>query len=236
MLVSFINVSKEYKLDHSSAILPVKDISLSVSKGEFILISGRSGSGKTTLLNLMSGLIRPTRGKVLVEDEDLDKMSDKQVTFFRCQKIGFVFQFPSLVPTLNALENVIVPSLFGIHIQKNDASKRASTLLNNLGLSERLKAYPRQLSAGEQKRVVIARALMNHPELILADEPTSDLDTQTEQEIMALFRNIHAEGNTIIMVSHNLDLISYATRAFKMEEGTLKEITSKLFLEEQHYA
>ena len=227
MLVSFVNVSKNFYLDDNTIITPVQDTTLSVARGEFILISGRSGSGKTTLLNLAAGLVRPTRGKVLIDDSDLHKMTDRQLTSFRCQKIGFVFQFPSLIPTLNALENVIVPTMFRSREVKHDARERANSLLEMLGLSERIEAYPKQLSSGEQKRVVIARALMNHPELILADEPTSDLDEQTEREIMALFRTIHASGKTIIMVTHNLELVSYATRAFKMENSTLKEVAGK---------
>ena len=224
MLVSFVNVSKNFYLDDNTIITPVQDTTLSVARGEFILISGRSGSGKTTLLNLAAGLVRPTRGKVLIDDSDLHNMTDRQLTSFRCPKIGFVFQFPSLIPTLNALENVIVPTMFRSREVKHDARERANSLLEMLGLSERIEAYPKQLSAGEQKRVVIARSLMNHPELILADEPTSDLDEQTEREIMALFRKIHARGKTIIMVTHNLELASYATRVFKMEDSTLQEI------------
>src|SRR4030042_3130082 len=227
MLVSFVNVSKNFYLDDNTIITPVQDTTLSVDRGEFILISGRSGSGKTTLLNLAAGLVRPTRGKVLIDDSDLHKMTDRQLTSFRCQKIGFVFQFPSLIPTLNALENVIVPTMFRTREVKHDAHKRANSLLEMLGLSERMEAYPKQLSAGEQKRVVIARALMKSPELILADEPTSDLDEQTEREIMALFRTIHASGKTIIMVTHNLELASYATRTFKMKNSTLTAVAGK---------
>jgi ABC-type lipoprotein export system ATPase subunit len=225
MLASLINVSKEYHLDNT-VVTAIRNTTMSVSKGEFILISGRSGSGKTTLLNLIAGLVQPTQGKMLIDDFDLHKMSDRQVTSLRSQKMGFVFQFPSLIPTLNSVENVIVPTMFGSRVARHDARKRAKSLLEMLGLSKRTEAYPKQLSAGEQKRVVIARSLMNYPELILADEPTSDLDKQTEQEIITIFQKIHAEGKTIIMVTHNLNLVPYASRAFEMDNGILKEVTN----------
>jgi ABC-type lipoprotein export system ATPase subunit len=227
-MISFVNVGKNYYLDDKTVISPVHDTTLNVNAGEFILISGRSGSGKTTLLNLVAGLVRPTMGKVLIDNFDLQKMTDKQLTSFRCQNIGFVFQFPSLLPTLSVLDNVIVPTMFDLRDGKHDEHERATELLKMLGLSEKKKVYPRQLSAGEQKRVVIARSLINCPRLILADEPTSDLDEKTEREIMAIFRTMHVEGKTVIMVTHNLELVSYATRAFKMENGTLTEIIGKV--------
>ena len=206
-------------------VTPVRHVSLTVARGDLIIIVGRSGSGKTTLLNLAAGLVKPTSGEVFIGDANVRNMNDKQLSLLRNRKIGFVFQYPSLLSSLNALENVALPASFGPGQRRRNANARASELLELMGLSERLESYPRQLSAGEQKRVVIARSLMNAPEVVLADEPTSDLDEQTEQEIMTLMRQIHAEGVTIMIVTHSLELMRYATRALRMEDGVLTDIT-----------
>lgn len=206
-------------------VTPVRHVSLTVARGDLIIIVGRSGSGKTTLLNLAAGLVKPTSGEVFIGDVNVRNMNDKQLSLLRNRKIGFVFQYPSLLSSLNALENVALPASFGPGQRRRNANARASELLELMGLSERLESYPRQLSAGEQKRVVIARSLMNAPEVVLADEPTSDLDEQTEQEIMTLMRQIHAEGVTIMIVTHSLELMRYATRALRMEDGVLTDIT-----------
>lgn len=226
-MISFINVTKDYRLDEQTTVTPVSDVSLEVKPGEFILIIGRSGSGKTTMLNLAGGLIKPTKGEVLIDNINLWKMDDKKLSSFRSEKIGFMFHFPSLLPSLTVMDNVIVPTIFGPKNGKDGAQKRAKDLLEGLGLAERLVAYPRQLSAGEQRRVVIARSLINGPSLLLADEPTGDLDVQTEQEIMAWFRNIQKSGITIVMVTHSLELIPYASRAFRMENNKLNEVTAR---------
>jgi ABC-type lipoprotein export system ATPase subunit len=221
MKIEFKNVTKKYQLDGLTTITPVRDIILDISSGEFIIIIGRSGSGKTTLLNLAAGLLKPTSGEVLVDDVKISAMTEDQLSLLRSQKIGFIFQFPSLLPSLTIMENVVVPTAFGLKPNKQDICNRANDLLNTVGLAERKGVYPKQLSAEEQKRAVIARSLINRPEVILADEPTSDLDVQTEQEIMALLREIYHSGVTFIMVTHSLELILYATRAFKMENGSL---------------
>jgi ABC-type lipoprotein export system ATPase subunit len=215
------SVTKEYNLDGLTAIKPVEDITLDIAPGEFIIITGRSGSGKTTLLNLVAGLVRPTSGEVLVDNTNINAMTEDQLSVFRSQKIGFVFQFPSLLPPLTIFENVIVSTIFGSKRNKREIYERANSLLMTVGLAKRKDVFPRQLSAGEQKRAVIARSLINQPELILADEPTSDLDIQTEKEIMILLREIHQTGVTFIIVTHNLELIPYATRAYKMEDSSL---------------
>jgi ABC-type lipoprotein export system ATPase subunit len=188
-----------------------------------VIITGRSGSGKTTLLNLVAGMTRPTSGQVLLEGTDLWRLSDREQSQLRNRKLGFVFQFPSLLPSLTALENVVLPTMFA---GKNgpDPYERATQLLGEVGLQDKLASYPRQLSAGQQQRVVVARALTNGPELLLADEPTSDLDEQTEQEIMALFRAIHEKtGVTILLVTHTSQLISYGTRALRMSGGCITD-------------
>lgn len=223
-MISLEKVSKEYNLDDQTTVVPVNNVTLEVKPGEFILIIGRSGSGKTTLLNLAAGLVRPTSGIVRIDNINLQGMGDGQLSLLRGRQIGFVFQFPSLLSSLNIRENVVMPSMFGPADGHKQAYHRAEELLDMVGLSDRTTAYPRQLSAGEQKRVVVARSLINHPKVLLADEPTSDLDEQTEHEIMYLLREIHDKGCTIVMVTHSLELTPYATRVLKMEKGKLHEI------------
>ena len=161
-------------------------------------------------------------GKVLIDGTNLWDLTDQQQSFLRSQRIGFVFQFPSLLPTLTVLENVILPTVFGSKQEAAQAHDRATQLLQKVGLADKLAAYPRQLSAGQQQRVVIARALMNQPQMLLADEPTSNLDEKTELEIMDLFRDLHTSmGITIVMVTHMRQLVSYGTRAVEMANGQI---------------
>jgi putative ABC transport system ATP-binding protein len=224
-MLSFQNVTKDYQLDAETAITPVRDVSLTVEKGEFIVIIGRSGTGKTTLLNLAAGLVRPTSGQVTMDGQDLAKMTDKQVSSIRSQRMGFVFQFPSLLPSLTVKENVSLPSIFARESGQNSAGETAERLIAEMGLQGRQNVYPRQLSAGEQKRVVLARSLINQPQLILADEPTSDLDSRTEQEVMEILRRINSSGVTFMIVTHSLQLVGFASRAFKMENGALEQVS-----------
>lgn len=222
-MISLRYVTREFWLKGRSAVVAVRDVSLEVSAGEFVAIVGRSGSGKTTLLNLTAGLLRPTSGEVLIEDVTLDALGDSELARLRREKFGFVFQFPSLLPSLTVLENVVVPASLGMGRAGRDASWRAADLLGELGLTARFQAYPHQLSAGEQKRAVIARALINQPRILLADEPTGDLDQQTEKEVMSLLREINARGTTVLMVTHSLDTLPGADRAYRMEAGSLEE-------------
>ena len=226
-MISFKSVTKEFKLDDRTTITPVDSVDLEIDQGELIVIVGRSGTGKTTFLNLAAGLVRPTRGSVVVDGQDLSTMADREISSLRSQKIGFVFQFPSLLPSLTIRENVRLPSIFANGAGHKATSERAQELLGTLGLESKLDVYPRQLSAGEQKRVVIARSLFNEPRLILADEPTSDLDNHTEQEVMDILRRINSQGVTFLIVTHSLDLIAFATRAFEMDNGKLKQIRSE---------
>jgi len=200
----------------------VRNANFHVEKGEFVVITGRSGSGKTTLLNLVAGLTRPTMGEVRFDGIEVWKLPDKEQSLLRNQRIGFVFQFPSLLPSLTSLENVMLPRMFGPDNDQKEVEARAKQLLEQVGLADKLHAYPRQLSGGQQQRVVIARALMNEPELLLADEPTSDLDEQTEHEIMALFQEIHAQtGVTALLVTHAAELGRYGTRSIQMVGGEI---------------
>jgi len=221
-MIAFDKVTKIYPLTRDMRVTAVHDISLQVSPGEFVVVTGRSGSGKTTLLNLAAGLTQPTSGRILLDGQDLWQMSDRQRSLLRAQKVGFVFQFPSLLPSLTVQENVALPAIFRPDDARPDASDRARKLLDQVGLAPKAGVYPRQLSAGQQQRVVIARALFNQPEVLLADEPTSDLDEQTEHEIMDLFAQIHAQtGLTVVLVTHTTQLVSYGTRAVRMAEGQL---------------
>jgi putative ABC transport system ATP-binding protein/lipoprotein-releasing system ATP-binding protein len=221
-MITLAGVSKEYSLGKGSSVTALHGVSLEIVPGEFLIIVGRSGSGKTTLLNLSAGLTRPSAGTVLLDGTDLWSLSDKQQSFIRSQKVGFIFQFPSLLPSLTVYENVIFPAVFGTKLSPSQASDHAKQLLEKVGLAEKRTAYPRQLSAGQQQRVVIARSLMNQPEVLLADEPTSNLDEKTELEIMELFRDLHLSlGITIVMVTHTRQLVSYGTRAIEMAEGMI---------------
>src|SRR5712692_2230350 len=221
-MIELKSVSKHYRLSGDVLVKAVDDLNLTIQDGEFAMIGGRSGSGKTTLLSLIGGLTRPTKGSVHVDGVDLWSLNDTNQSRFRAEKIGFVFQIPSLLPTLNVLDNVKLPTMFS---REHDAvGERALALLEMVGLSEKAHAYPSQLSVGQQKRVALARALINGPEIVLADEPTSDLDEATELEIMKLLQKVHAEGPRIlVMVTHNLELVSYATQVRTMTNGALSE-------------
>lgn len=221
-MITLDNVTKIYTLSKEQTVTAVQEVNLEIAADEFLIITGRSGCGKTTLLNLAAGLTPPTSGRVLFEGVDLWSLTDRQRSLLRNQKIGFVFQFPSLLPSLTALENVGLPTTFSTNGARANTYERAAHLLETVGLADKLRAYPRQLSAGQQQRVVIARALFNQPEILLADEPTSDLDERTELEIMDLFQEIHGQtGVTIVMVTHTTQLISYGTRAIRMRVGQI---------------
>jgi ABC-type lipoprotein export system ATPase subunit len=221
-MISLNQVSKIYPLSKEVVVPAVQDVSLQVERGEFVVITGRSGSGKTTLLSLVAGLTWPTSGQVLLDGVEVWKLPDKEQSLLRNQKIGFVFQFPSLLPALTAVENVMLPATFGGVQDGKRAHERATHLLEQVGLSDKLSAFPRQLSGGQQQRVVVARALMNEPQLLLADEPTSDLDEMTEREIMEQFRHIHTEtGVTVLLVTHSAELGRYGTRAIRMADGEI---------------
>lgn len=200
----------------------VRGISLEVSAGKFLAVIGRSGSGKTTLLSMIGGLSRPNQGKVVLDGIDLWALSDDVRTEFRNQRIGFVFQFSGLLPTLRAIDNVALPALLGRTRDLLAAYAEAEELLTRVGLGNRLEAYPSELSGGEQRRVALARALINGPSLLLADEPTGDLDEETEAEIMALLLDLSRnEGTTLIIVTHNVALAQQANHVMRIREGSI---------------
>jgi ABC-type lipoprotein export system ATPase subunit len=224
-MISFQKVTRTFQLDARTSITPVKDVSLDIAGGEFIIITGRSGSGKTTLLNLAAGMVKPTSGQIRVDGINLSNMTDQQLSSMRNRKLGFVFQFPSLLSSLNVLENITLPGIFSQQREDKTIRERGLKLLTTLGLADKAAVYPRQLSAGEQKRVVLARSMINNPQVILADEPTSDLDEQTELEVMKLLRGINESGVTFLMVTHSMQLVPYASRSFNMENGVLSQVS-----------
>ncbi len=220
-MISLRHVSRTFQLK-DRVVEAVKDISLEVAKGEYVIISGRSGCGKSTLLNLVAGMVRPSSGEVILGDVEVWKLPDKKQAEFRNQKIGFVFQFNSLLPTLTVLENVLLPTIFGGSDQRQASHARAIKLLEEFGLVDKINDHPNQLSGGQQQRAVIARALINQPEVLLADEPTSNLDVRTEAEIMDLIKTLHSRtGLTILMVTHEPELIDFGTRSVFMDEGRI---------------
>ena len=221
-MIELRQVTKTFYRGKRGKQIPVKAvdrIDLKIDPGEFMVITGRSGCGKTTLLNLIAGLARPNSGQVFVDGVDIWTLKDEDLSALRSLKMGFTFQVPSLIPTLNVVDNVVVPTLFTSKEKQSDAYKRAGQTLEAVGLSHQKDAFPRHLSAGEEKRVVIARAIINNPQVILADEPTANLDEITEKEVMALLKKIHAEGTTIILVTHHPGLIEYGKRHLTMSDG-----------------
>jgi ABC-type lipoprotein export system ATPase subunit len=222
-VISVKNVTKIYK--HGSESLPVTavaDVNMEIQRGEFANIMGRSGSGKTTLLSMIGGLTKPTQGNVFIDNVDVWSLDDRKLSTLRNQKVGFIFQFSSLIPTIDVFDNLMLPAVFSK--VKYGVPERALELLEKVELDDKVDAYPSQLSSGEQRRIAIARALMSKPDIVLADEPTGDLDEDTEEEIMKLLQKINSEGATLILVTHNPDLTKYSNRIFKMSQGRVKEL------------
>jgi ABC-type lipoprotein export system ATPase subunit len=204
------------------AVTAVAGIDLDVEPGRFAAIIGRSGSGKSSLMAMLGGLSRPSDGTVTVDGTDIWRLSENALAAFRNGRIGFVFQFASLLPTLRLIDNVALPALLGKRRRSADLYARASSLLARMGLRDYLDAYPSEVSAGEQRRAVIARALINQPALVLADEPTADLDEQTEIEIMDELLGVNRElGTTLILVTHNLSLAEQAQQIVHIANGAV---------------
>jgi putative ABC transport system ATP-binding protein len=196
-------------------------VNLTVARGEFVALVGPSGSGKSTLLHMIGAMDTPTRGEVCLNEHSLGQMSDAERTRLRCHEIGFVFQTFNLLPTLNALENVeIALRLAGVPLQQRRL--RATALLERMGLEERMRHLPRQLSGGERQRVAIARALANQPSLLLADEPTGNLDSTTGEAIVALLRQLNSQGQTVVLVTHNSEVANQAGRVLRMRDGQIQ--------------
>ena len=212
------NLTKIYG-DGENAVHALRGINLTVEKGEFTAIVGTSGSGKSTLLHMLGGLDRPTTGKVMVDGKDIFSLSEEQLTIFRRRKIGFVFQSYNLVPVLNLYENIVLPlELDGKKIDRGYIDQIAETL----GLKDRLEALPNQLSGGQQQRVAIARALAGTPSIILADEPTGNLDSKTSQDVLSLLKVTSEKfGQTIVMITHTEEIAQMADRIIHIEDGCI---------------
>jgi len=211
---------------NGATVTAVERASLEVDRGDFVAITGHSGSGKTTLLSMLGGLSRPSSGRVLFEGDDLYRRDGDALSAYRSAHVGFVFQFASLLGALTVKENLLLPTRFHPSRRGADAlDARARELLEIVGVGEKADAYPAQLSGGQQRRVAIARAFMNEPQLILADEPTGDLDEETEAEVMKLFRAMNERsGTAVVLVTHDLELARQASRRARMHRGVLEEL------------
>jgi putative ABC transport system ATP-binding protein/lipoprotein-releasing system ATP-binding protein len=219
-MIELKDLSKTYRVSDRivNAVLPT---TLSIEQGDFVSIVGHSGSGKSTLLSLIGGIAKPDKGAVVIDGTNIREYDDRKLSKLRNDKFGFVYQFASLIPTLTAKENVLLPTVFGV--QKSDAD--AVRLLHQVGLGDKIDRYPSELSGGEQQRVAIARAFINSPQVILADEPTGDLDEETEAEIMAFFEKVKKEKKvTMIMVTHSSELALRAASRFRMKQGLLEKL------------
>lgn len=202
--------------------LPVlKGINMDILKNEYVALMGPSGSGKSTLMNMLGCLDTPTQGRYVLSGHDVSKMEDDALARVRNKEIGFVFQQFNLMPRLSALENVAVPLIYA-GVNKKDREDKARYMLERVGLGERYKHRPNELSGGQCQRVAIARALVNDPSLILADEPTGNLDTKTSIEIMDIFGKIHASGNTVVLVTHEEDIAAHARRVVRLRDGLIE--------------
>ncbi|MBL7150522.1 ABC transporter ATP-binding protein [Candidatus Microgenomates bacterium] len=220
MLLKLKNVSKIYQMD-SIQVKALDNISLEIKKGEFVSIMGSSGSGKSTLMHIMGCLDIPTAGKVIFEGEDVSRLNEAELAKIRNQKIGFVFQGFNLLPRTSALANVELPLIYTHLDNQKKEKKKAAEILKMVGLEKRKNHFPSQLSGGEQQRVAIARALVNNPLIILADEPTGNLDSKTGKEIMEIFQELNKKGNTIIIVTHEARIARCAQRIIKLKDGKI---------------
>jgi putative ABC transport system ATP-binding protein len=219
-LVRISNLSKVFKRDNEE-VIALEKCSLDISKGEFLALMGPSGSGKTTLLNIIAGIDRPTMGEVEVDGIRIASMSDRELAHWRNSHIGFVFQSFNLIPVLTAFENVELPLLL-TRLSKSERHEHVTTALRLVGLEDRMKHYPRQLSGGQEQRVAIARAIVTDPTLLLADEPTGDLDAHAAQEIMNLLERLNKEfGKSVVMVTHDARAAQHATSKRYLDKGVL---------------
>ncbi len=221
-ILSIKNLKKYYR-SGNGVVKALQGVNLEIRKGEFVAIKGRSGAGKTTLLNIIGCLDRPTEGEVRINNIDVLRLNDNELAEIRNRYIGFVFQSFNLIEKLNALENVMLPMIFaGVPYERR--KRRAKTLLRKVGLEKRMHHYPHQLSGGEMQRVAIARALANNPEILLVDEPTGNLDSITGLQIMEIFRKLNDKGSTIVLVTHDDEIASYAQKIYHMVDGKIKGV------------
>ncbi|MCX6310844.1 MAG: ABC transporter ATP-binding protein [Bacteroidetes bacterium] len=219
-MISLTNISRMYTVG-SEKIYALRDVSLKIFKNEYVALMGPSGSGKSTLMNVLGCLDTPSGGEYILNNLSVAKMSDNELAEVRNKEIGFVFQTFNLLPRQSALENVMLPLVYA-GISKAERQQKAEHALDQVGLKDRMLHKPNELSGGQRQRVAIARALVNDPAIILADEPTGNLDSKTSVEIMGLFETIHKNGNTIIVVTHEEDIAKYAHRIVRLKDGLVE--------------
>jgi putative ABC transport system ATP-binding protein len=219
-LIDIIGIQKSYKVGNE-IVQAIKNIDLQIDKGEYVALMGPSGSGKSTLMNIIGCLDSFTNGQYILNGTDVSLMSENKLAEVRNKEIGFVFQTFNLLPRMDALENVALPLVYA-GLSKKERNARAEEVLIQVGLKDRMKHKPNELSGGQRQRVAIARGLVNNPSILLADEPTGNLDTKTSVEIMALFREIHKNGNTIVLVTHEEDIALNAKRIVRLRDGLIE--------------
>jgi len=231
-VIRTVNITRNFVLG-KEVIKVLKGISISVMKNEYVAFMGPSGSGKSTFMNIIGCLDTPTSGQYFLNGTDVSKMNDWELAGVRNKEIGFIFQTFNLLPRYTALENVALPLVYAGY-SKAERLRRAKEVLEQVGLADRMKHKPNELSGGQRQRVAIARALVNHPTILLADEPTGNLDTKTSYEIMALFDELHQRGNTIIVVTHEEDIAKHTSRIIRLRDGMIESdvpnIPEKTFL------
>jgi putative ABC transport system ATP-binding protein len=219
-IITLKKIVKNYKVG-TYIVRALRSVDINIDKNEYVAIMGPSGSGKSTLMNLIGCLDTPTSGQYILNNKDVSKLEDNQLADIRNHEIGFIFQTFNLLPRYTALENVTLPLIYA-GLAKTERIARAEEVLDNVGLSDRITHKPNELSGGQRQRVAVARALVNRPSIILADEPTGNLDSKTSLDIMDLFDEIHALGNTIIVVTHEVDIASRAKRVIRLMDGEVE--------------
>lgn len=225
-IIELRNVWKTYRMGHND-VHALKGVSMQIHRGEFVAVVGPSGSGKSTMMNIIGCLDIPTQGHVFLDGHDIAKMSESNLATIRGKKIGFVFQQFNLIPTLTAVENVTLPMIFQ-GTSTREREERGMTLLTHFGLKDRALHKPTELSGGQSQRVAISRALANNPEVILADEPTGNLDSKTGAEVMNTLKDIHLkEGKTVILVTHDLNLVHHAERVIYLKDGMIEKVKKR---------
>jgi putative ABC transport system ATP-binding protein len=225
-LIEIKDMWKKYEMGQAEPLIVLRDINLEIRKNEFVAITGPSGSGKSTMMNMVGALDKPSFGAIYLKEKDISGMSESSLAFLRGKTIGFIFQQFHLLPTLTALENVTLPMEI-LGEPENESKEKAKKLLEMLGLGDRMHHKPNQLSGGQQQRVAIARSLANDPEIILADEPTGNLDSKTGKFVMDFLGKMNEEGKTIILITHDLEIVNYAKRIIYIKDGRIEKETIK---------
>jgi len=218
-LIELKNIRKTYKTG-AIEYTALKDINLTVNQNDYIALMGTSGSGKSTLMNILGALDSPSSGSYQLRGQSVDSLNDEDLSIFRNKEVGFVFQTFNLLPKLNAIENVALPLLYA-NVPKKERTERAIEMLEKVGLIDQVLNKPNEMSGGQRQRVAIARALINNPSIILADEPTGNLDSKTSSEVMNFFKDLHEAGNTIILVTHELEIAEYAQKTIVLKDGEI---------------